>query len=442
MSEAPYLVVARSLKSARALYAKHAVAWTIIGGIAAFISAWTFSSATRLSGMFGGVAFALPVGLFMGWRWWSVRDDGPLVRLVRDEPQRIVWTYVKIHAVHSRGGQEIRRTHEIAIGRDDGKKVSFYVDDAVLERVVEAIAEIAPHATTGYTEANEDLFADDPSALKKVREPEGGAYRDPPKAGDAKPVRRGRRRRARRIKVAIALGTPTALLLFQIGGALWAATRTSEAATIRVRTLDELFATSDREVARLTASHPSANALPRFETACAGRVNFPITVLTRFYETSPMLLEKPDGTLRSFRPGSPSIQNVARSGGARVDTGYFFWKALFRLPWNWSDMTRSWGSVADIPNDPQIAVVTLLGADDDRGAQLAVRIADRATGANDCTGLVVANPELRDSDMCLRMDPMIRRTAAMSRLCDEGRRRQLVDGIQSAVAGAIAAARP
>jgi len=442
VSEAPYVVVARSLKSAQALYAKHAVAWTLIGGIAAFASAYTFTSATRLSGMFGGVAFALPVGLFMGWRWWSVRDTGPLVALLRDEPQRIVWSYVKIHAVHSRGGQEIRRTHEVALGRDDGKKLSFFVDDAVLERVVEAIAEIAPHATTGYTEANEDLFADDPTALKKVREPDGGAYRDPPKVGDAKPIRRGRRRRARRIKIAIALGTPAALLAFQIGGALWTAMRTSEAAKVRVRTLDELFATSDREVARLSASRPSARALPRFETACAGRVTFPVTVLTRFYETSSTVAEKPDGTLRSFQPGSPSIRNVARSGGIRVDTAYFFWKALFRLPWNWSDMAKSWGSVDDIPNDSQIAVVTLLEADEDGGAEVAVRIADRATGANECTGLVVANPEVHDSPTCMRLDPTLRRMPAMARLCDEGRKRQLVDGIQSAVADAIAAARP
>lgn len=442
MSEAPYVVVARSLKSAQALYAKHAVAWTLIGGIAAFASAYTFTSATRLSGMFGGVAFALPVGLFMGWRWWSVRDDGPLVRLLRDEPQRIVWTYVKIHAVHSRGGQEIRRTHEVALGRDDGKKVSFYVDDAVLERVVEAIAEIAPHATTGYTEANEDLFADDPTALKKVREPEGGAYRDPPKAGDAKPIRRGRRRRARRIQLAIALGTPAALLVFQIGGALWTAMRTSEAARVRVSTLNELFATSDREVARLAASHPTADALPRFETACAGRVTFPITVLTRFYETSPTIAEKQDGTLRSFRPGTPTMRNVGRAGGMRVDTSYFFWKALFRLPWNWSDMARSWGSLEDIPSDSQIAVVTLLGADEARGVEVAVRISDRATGTNDCTGLVVANPEVHDSPTCLRMDPTLRRMPAMARICDEGRKRQLVEGIQTAVADAIAAARP
>ncbi len=51
------------VRHARAVYANHAVGWSLAGALGLLVSVATFSSSTRLSGMAGGVALTLPVGI-------------------------------------------------------------------------------------------------------------------------------------------------------------------------------------------------------------------------------------------------------------------------------------------------------------------------------------------------------------------------------------------
>ena len=430
LTDAPYLVVEQCLARARVTYAKHAVAWTVIGLPAAALSAATFSSATRVSGMLGGVAFALPVGIWMAARFFQMRKGGPLLRLVREEPSRIVWHFVRQHSVHSRGGAEIRRTYEMALGRDDGKRFTFVIEESWVERVKEALGELAPHATEGWSETNEDLFADDPKAMLKVRAPEGGAYRDAP--GDAKPVVRGRRQRARRVRNRVLVGVPAVLLVLQLVGALVVTTQLRARTEARRAKLDALFATADRQRAaaraRVTADGPPSTPV---EEACRERITLPVSAyIPTFVHTDGEIREyDASGQVRAVFSHREVGQRVARALGPSPSFGYFFGRAFFRGAWDWGRLLESYGHDDDIPPDAVLAVplLTPLAADrmdDPRSVDVDVV---RANGELVCRGTVAIPTKVRvptGSDPCalaLRLptaglDALCRQSLAMDRV--------------------------
>ncbi len=159
----------------------------------------------------------------MALRWRAMRDDGPLMRLLA-EPQHIVWHYPRVESVQNRSGRELKRSHQIFIGDDDGVLFSFLVEENDVERVVKLLVAIAPHATAGFSEEKARAYREEPLNLRKAipvdplpAEPDRGGplpYRTAPErvdpAGDprARLLRRRARSRRRIASITLAVAGP------------------------------------------------------------------------------------------------------------------------------------------------------------------------------------------------------------------------------------------
>jgi hypothetical protein len=375
----------KHVRHARAVYAKHAVGWSLAGALGFLVSIATFSTSTRLSGMAGGLALTLPVGIWMAFRWRAMGEDGPVMRLIT-EPHHIVWHYPRVESVQNRSGRELKRSHQIFIGDDDGVLSSFLVEEEDVERVVKLLIAIAPHATAGFSEEMARAYREEPLDLRKaipvdpvLADAAGGPlpYRTAPErvdpAGDprARLLRRRARRRRRIAVIALAVGSP----ILVIGA--WIAGAQAEVNARARRNAERLAWWSERApgvLAHEATMAAQVNGGEPLSSSCTRRLDGQDWAALAAPST------RADGSVEIRRRearGSSAMSSIGDpSDGTWTNT---LSEALGTAPWRWIVTSGAhpdplfYGRLLDGPADQRRALV---------------RVVDRETGALLCQGTV------------------------------------------------------
>jgi hypothetical protein len=89
---------------------------------------------------------------------WALRDpkNAPVLRAIRNEPQRIVWIYEHVVEVN-----EVP-TYTLYVCRDDGVRYDFRLGTLRADALVESLAKTLPHAVLGYSRERERIYARSP----------------------------------------------------------------------------------------------------------------------------------------------------------------------------------------------------------------------------------------------------------------------------------------
>lgn len=100
--------------------------------------------------------------VWAGYGAWTLRDpkNAPVLRAIREEPQRIVWIYEHILV---RNGVPI---HTLWVCRDDGEKYHFSLGQLRADPLVQSLARVLPHAILGYSREREAAYKSSPASFR------------------------------------------------------------------------------------------------------------------------------------------------------------------------------------------------------------------------------------------------------------------------------------
>ncbi len=93
---------------------------------------------------------------------WSLRDPGnaPVLRAIREEPQRIVWIYEHVLRVNG------VPTHTLFVCRDDGQRYDFSLGQTPAAELMDNLAQLLPHAVLGYSREREVAYKSAPAQFR------------------------------------------------------------------------------------------------------------------------------------------------------------------------------------------------------------------------------------------------------------------------------------
>lgn len=128
-----------------------------IAAIAAVVEAklWERAFLVGLGGV--GVLFGLVV-LYGARELWDIRQ-APIVRLLRDEPKRIVWVYEYRLVVND------VPNYNIYLCCDDGQRFEFNLAQWDPAPLLDVLAKQLPHAVFGYSQMREEAYRASPQGL-------------------------------------------------------------------------------------------------------------------------------------------------------------------------------------------------------------------------------------------------------------------------------------
>ncbi len=112
---------------------------------------WMFGAAMVPAGLLVAVVFA-----------GAPKKDSPIIALLRDRPESVVWCYV--HQNNSGGAI----TQILRFGCDDGKLVNLVLTPATAEALVSRIRALLPTATHGYSPDLQAAFQRSPGSLRRT----------------------------------------------------------------------------------------------------------------------------------------------------------------------------------------------------------------------------------------------------------------------------------
>ena len=106
-------------------------------------------------------AIGIGAGLFTAWSAWRLRNpkNAPVLRLIRETPQRIVWLYVLELEVNS------VMTYTLFVCCDDGSKHDFNLLELEPDMLMASLVALVPHARVGYSKEREQAWKSQPSAF-------------------------------------------------------------------------------------------------------------------------------------------------------------------------------------------------------------------------------------------------------------------------------------
>lgn len=107
-------------------------------------------------------AIGVGMGLFTAWGAWQLRnpENAPVLRAIRETPERIVWLYVLEVEVNS------VMTYSLFVCRDDGSKFDFNLLELDPDPLLETLTKLLPHATVGYSKELEQTWKQAPASLR------------------------------------------------------------------------------------------------------------------------------------------------------------------------------------------------------------------------------------------------------------------------------------
>lgn len=110
----------------------------------------------------GGLGL-LSVGMaaYAAYGAWVLRDpaNAPVLRAMREEPQRIVWIYEYVLRVNG------IPTHTLYVCRDDGRRYDFSLGQLSADALIQSLAEKLPHAVLGYSPEREAEYKRSPGSF-------------------------------------------------------------------------------------------------------------------------------------------------------------------------------------------------------------------------------------------------------------------------------------
>lgn len=107
----------------------------------------------------GGIGIL--AGLFVLKGVWELRDvtKAPVLRLLHNEPQKIVWVYEYRVVVNGIAN------HNIHVCCDDGQRFEFNIAQLDPTPLVNALHQKLPHSVVGYSEGLENMYRSSPQAF-------------------------------------------------------------------------------------------------------------------------------------------------------------------------------------------------------------------------------------------------------------------------------------
>lgn len=104
---------------------------------------------------------SLAFAAFLATEAWKLRDiaNAPVLRAIREEPQRIVWIYA--HETRVNG----IAAYTVFLCRDDGGRYDFNLVEHDPEPLIGSLATMLPHALVGYTPDRLDAWSKSPTTF-------------------------------------------------------------------------------------------------------------------------------------------------------------------------------------------------------------------------------------------------------------------------------------
>ena len=121
----------------------------------------------------GGIAFLAMGGIMTGFCYFLYLNQGrpsshPVYRALKENPQDIVWIYIT-QVRQEVYGMSVPAFSTVCLGLVDGYVGQLPVLRSEQEFVIGLCAQMAPHATVGYSDELAVRFQNDPGSLRVVR---------------------------------------------------------------------------------------------------------------------------------------------------------------------------------------------------------------------------------------------------------------------------------
>ena len=133
-----------------------------LGGVGAIVGGLMSEGGSNdgfLLGLGGGLVLFGGLGAL-----WYVQRHIDLASILKTEPTRVVWVYLK-HSTASVSAVRIARFNFVVFGLSNKRRVEIRMNAEHTQRTLQEARAVLPHAAHGYSRNLEQVFRKDPSAL-------------------------------------------------------------------------------------------------------------------------------------------------------------------------------------------------------------------------------------------------------------------------------------